>query len=148
MKPVDKVNRWLDKCVVDGDCLLWQGCTTPDGYPRISVDGNVNVRGHRYIYQILNPEEDIAGAIVRHACDTPLCIKPEHLSLGTVYDNMLDRDVRLRCSLAKTTPDNVRSMRALYSTGEFTQKELGNRFNLNYRTVSYIVNNKTWQWVQ
>jgi hypothetical protein len=38
------------------------------------------------------------GQVVRHSCDTPLCINPEHLILGTFLDNIQDKVDRGRCA--------------------------------------------------
>lgn len=140
------IYKYIDRCVKDGDCLLWPGALATDGYPRISYKGNCNVKLHRFVHKYANGE-DIDGVIVRHTCDTPRCINPDHLKSGTVYDNVLDRDVRLRNGTAKTNPDEVRKIRALYSTGEYTQTELGTLFNLDSRSISYIVLRHTWKWV-
>ena len=40
--------------------------------------------------------EDIKGKVVRHKCDEPKCVNPEHLELGTPKDNMDDRTKRDR----------------------------------------------------
>jgi hypothetical protein len=36
------------------------------------------------------------GLVVCHRCDTPLCINPDHLFLGTQKDNMADRAKKVR----------------------------------------------------
>lgn len=148
MELAEKVNKWIAAAERSGECLLWSGCLTPCGYPRINLDGNTNVRAHRVIYQLFNPEQDISGQVVRHSCDNPRCINVAHLEIGNMWDNCHDRDVRGRCGLAKTTPEEVVKIRELHNTGKFTQRELGEQFNLNYRTVSSIVKGRTWRWVQ
>lgn len=36
------------------------------------------------------------GFVVRHTCDNPKCLNPDHLIVGTVDDNVSDRVERLR----------------------------------------------------
>lgn len=43
-----------------------------------------------YVKHHLLTMEDIKGKVVRHTCDNPPCINPEHLVLGTHSDNMKD----------------------------------------------------------
>lgn len=37
------------------------------------------------------------GLVVMHSCDTPACIEPKHLKLGTVADNNRDMAQKGRC---------------------------------------------------
>ena len=46
--------------------------------------------GHRFIFQIFNPEESIKEKIICHKCDRPGCINPDHLFSGTSKDNTQD----------------------------------------------------------
>jgi len=39
----------------------------------------------------------------------------------------------------------VLQIRELHETNEYTQKQIGDKFGVDYRTVSYIVNKKTWK---
>lgn len=65
-----------------------------DGYPRISYKGKDWLLS-RYIYTLLHG--DIPnGMVIRHKCDNPTCINPEHLELGTVQDNIRDKMIRRR----------------------------------------------------
>jgi DNA invertase Pin-like site-specific DNA recombinase len=45
---------------------------------------------------------------------------------------------------SKLNETQVKEIRRLYATGLYTQKELGNKFNLSQTNIGYIVNNKYW----
>ena len=59
---------------------------------------------HRVVYCDANNihMQDIKGLVVRHTCDNPRCINPEHLLIGTSADNNKDRSERGRS--AKVVP--------------------------------------------
>ena len=48
-------------------------------------------------------------------------------------------------TFSKLTWDEVREIRKLYGSGEYTQKELGEMFDVHSSTINYIVLNKTWK---
>ena len=43
------------------------------------------------------------------------------------------------------TMEIANEIRNLYSTGNYIQKELAERFNINFRIISSIINNKQWK---
>lgn len=49
---------------------------------------------------------------------------------------------------AKITEDEVKQIRKLYSTGEYSQYKLAEMFNIGRAAVGLIVNNKTWRNVE
>src|SRR5438552_10251708 len=69
-------------------CWLWFKCCGTTGYGRIRVLGKT-MQAHRLSWEIYNekPPEDID---VLHKCDTPCCVNPNHLFLGTDSDNLRD----------------------------------------------------------
>ena len=54
---------------------------------------------HRRVYAESNGKDfaDIDGVLIRHTCDNPRCINPEHLIEGIPQDNMQDKVDQGRC---------------------------------------------------
>src|SRR5699024_9857312 len=51
-------------------------------------------------------------------------------------------------SQGRLTNEKVISMRNLYATGEYTQKEIGKIFGISRRHAGDIVNGKKWTWLK
>lgn len=81
-------SRLMDHAVVSGECLEYVGNNDHNGYGRIKCNGR-QLGAHRvaYVEFIGNIP---AGMVVMHSCDNPGCINPNHMSLGTVRDNVRD----------------------------------------------------------
>jgi hypothetical protein len=75
-------------------CWLWLGALNKQGYGSLK-DGRVRVMAHRYSYQ-LHKGPISEGSCIRHTCDTPWCVNPDHLLEGTWGDNNRDRARRGR----------------------------------------------------
>lgn len=121
------------------------------GYGRIRFGGTVT-SAHRAAYCRANGVglDDIKGLVVRHTCDNPRCINPEHLLLGNASDNMQDRE-RGRHSVAgegnpaaRLTRDDVDEIRRLASLG-VNQVTIAQRFSIRQGYVSKIVNKVVWK---
>lgn len=75
--------------LVQDGCWDWLGYKQPEGYGTFPHRGTHYA--HRVSYQLhVGPIPD--GLHVLHSCDNPPCSNPAHLFLGTVADNMHDRD--------------------------------------------------------
>ena len=96
--------RYIDRRG-DDDCWEWTGKSKVEGYGTIGLGGRQGkkVLAHRLSWTIHNgdiPEgEGYHGGVVMHKCDNRLCCNPNHLMLGSQYDNVRDmmdkrRDVR------------------------------------------------------
>ena len=69
-------------------CWLWERSTYPSGYGETGIT-NAPRRAHRASYAAFIGQIP-AGAVVCHKCDTPSCVNPDHLFLGSQFDNMAD----------------------------------------------------------
>lgn len=69
-------------------CMNWLGGTR-SGYGAFWLNGRT-VSAHRLAHIIFNGGEIPEGHVVRHACDRPLCVAPDHLEIGTQADNSRD----------------------------------------------------------
>ena len=90
----NELRRFESKYVVGESCWMWCAGVDKDGYGRFRL-GKQKARANRVAYELyVGPIQP--GMVVRHKCDTPRCVNPSHLELGTSADNTNDCVVRGR----------------------------------------------------
>lgn len=134
-------------------CWLWTGSVSAKGYGETSCYPNgVRIRlAHRVSYfkhYGVNP-----GSLhVLHKCDTPGCVNPDHLYLGTNDDNVQDKYDRdrnakgERCANSKLTVEAVREIRRRLANGE-NKHQLARDFGVRYQTIRAVEIGRTWSHV-
>lgn len=106
---------WMYGKKMESGCWLWQGCKDKQGYGQYGVHHKRH-QAHRYAYTLSNGAVP-HGMQVLHRCDTPACINPEHLFLGTNDDNMRDKALKGRAG-TRLNLDQVREIKAALATGK------------------------------
>lgn len=71
-------------------CWLWQGATFGSrNYGAFNWADKRPGYAHRFSYELhFGPIPD--GRVVMHTCDTPACVRPDHLRLGSQRQNIRD----------------------------------------------------------
>jgi hypothetical protein len=93
----DAHTRFWDLVEKTDGCWLWKGSTASYrlGYGSFHPDADTRVRAHRYSYE-LHYGRVPDGLYVLHRCDTPACVRPDHLWLGSKAENNSDRALKGR----------------------------------------------------
>lgn len=162
----EKVRRFWAKVAVSApsECWLWRG--RRDGtYPSVCWNGKYGkyMIAHRLAWELARGPIP-SGLCVLHRCDTPRCVNPNHLFLGTVAENNLDKLFKGRCAYgdrngARTHPEThprgerhgraklsagqVAEIRARVAAGE-TKAAMARCFGVGFSTVGSIVAGRTW----
>lgn len=152
--------RFWERVRKTDTCWLWTGRKNDQGYGMVRV-GKQRKYAHRYSWEIHNgpipASEGYHGTCVLHRCDTPACVRPEHLFLGTHAENMLDKKTKGRCNTgdrpvaalgeanhnAKLNVESVREIRRLHQAGE-SFSSLARRFMVSGPTIAKVVRGHTW----
>jgi hypothetical protein len=134
----------------ENGCWTWKGYKRPGGYGEAYFGVRPNrerILAHRLAYEVT--KGDPGALLVCHTCDEPSCVNPEHLFLGTIQDNMDDRNRKGRQARgerngpAKLTEDQVRAIRA----DPRMNTEIAKDYGVFETTVSTIKHRRTWKHV-
>lgn len=84
------------------DCWIWKGGRNDRGYGHIFVDYKVRMATH-VSWEFANGKDFPKGMCACHSCDTPACVNPNHLWVGTNGDNNRDCVAKGRNHYTKKT---------------------------------------------
>jgi len=137
------MERFLSKVnKIEGGCWQWTGNKDKENYGLFWYKTN-NRRAHRISY-ILHNGEIPEGLIIRHKCDNPSCVNPEHLESGTQKDNIKDMNDRgRRKGNIKLTNDQIIEIKRLLSLNT-QQREIAKQIGVSQGTVCQIKQGKRW----
>ena len=155
--PEHRVLSKINKINNGDDHWRWIGTIEKkNGYGVIGINGK-NLRAHRVVWSMYFgsiPE----GALVLHKCDTPWCVNPKHLYIGTPADNMHDKHNRKRDGFslhpekyqerrttAKLDWNKANTIRRLVLIDHISHRQIAATFAISTSMVKNIITNKSWK---
>lgn len=136
---------WKNVDKTEEGCWLWTGTTTSKGYGYLKI-GRKNMLAHRLSY-MWNTGPIPDGLFILHRCDTPACIRPDHLYVGDNSRNTRDFFERgPKGRRKKLTPEEVREIRR--GKGTMTQTKIAQVFGVTPQTIGRILSGKRWGWLE
>ncbi len=133
------------------ECWEWTAGKDANSYGRILVRSH-NLHAHRVAWRLtFGAIPD--GLCVCHHCDNPDCCNPYHLFLGSMADNMADRDAKGRQARgsrngnSKFTEEDIPAIRTLLKDGA-TQADIARMYGVGTPAISDISTGRRWGWLQ
>lgn len=123
-------------------CIQSKNSLNSSGYPVIWKDGK-----SQYEHRVITGAKP--GQVVRHTCDNPSCVNPDHLIVGTAKDNSQDmvnkrrQATGERCGNAKLTYSIVQLIRE--QKGKLSSRIVASIYKTSKTNVLDIWNNKIWR---
>jgi hypothetical protein len=138
-------------------CWNWEKSHNLDGYGTMTING----RGElvpRVCYEIVWGKIPL-GMQVLHDCDNPKCCNPDHLHLGTRFDNMRECYQRGRSNIkpvhfigsknptAKLKESDIPEIRKRLQNGE-TQQSIANIYRVSQTAIWNVSSKREWAHVK
>lgn len=150
------VHFWSQVEKTDG-CWLWHGSTltTSEGVVLPRCWPPTNKLGISSYAQRMSYELEYGAfpnhLCVCHHCDNHLCVRPDHLFLGTHRDNMNDMAIKQRAAsrehngASKLRTGDVLKIRHLWNSGFTNKSAISRQFGVSHTLVRFIVNRQYWR---
>ena len=142
----DEQRFWEKVNIGDPDeCWEWLAGKCK-GYGMFWVENrSSHIRANRMAWELIHgsiPD----GMQILHTCDNPGCVNPKHLWLGTHQDNMIDMFKKGRGNrhLAFNV-EQVKEIRNLYSSGNYSYREIGKIFGVGHSEIGQIIRREIWK---
>lgn len=158
-KPVSAEERFAIYAtpVPESGCWIWDGPSYASGYGRIKVDGKT-IRATHYSLAIVGRPVP-KGLQACHKCDTPACVNPAHLFIGTQADNEADKAAKGRQSRGDKHSKSIKTRAKGEANGNAVlsgekviairadirpQRAIAKDHGVSQATVSLIKKNAIW----
>lgn len=136
-----------------GQCWIWTGANDGSfGYGTFNRN-RVRYAAHRYALQLKIKRLLTESELACHHCDNPICVRPEHLFVGTHLVNINDAIQKRRRPLgekhhrSKLTVSQIEKMRELFASHNESLRSIAASFNVSIKHVWRIVTHRAWKHV-
>lgn len=134
--------------ITESGCQIWTASLNSRGYGHLRVNG-IMQRAHRLSFQ-LNKGAIPKDGIICHKCDTPSCINPDHLFMGSHADNMEDRNKKKRQAFGERNAASVLCeadvlcIKIRLKDGD-SHRAIAKDYSVSKSTITWISLGKTWR---
>jgi hypothetical protein len=141
--------RFFSKVEKTEGCWFWKSSTNQMGYGQFTI-GRKPLFAHRICWELTHGKKIPEGLFACHKCDTPICVNPDHIFLGTHQQNSQDMSNKKRSTwgekslLSKLNLENVRQIKRMLLEG-VDIKIICEKFQVVDKTIRNIRNKKTWK---
>ena len=135
--------EWLVTAILERteSCVIWPFAADCRGRGRVRRQP-----AHRMAYELLNGPIP-SGMHVLHRCDTPACVNPNHLFLGTHADNMRDMADKGRASRGEKSPQAKLTLEQVKAIREnnLSSRKIAPLYGISDRQIRSIRANQWWK---
>jgi hypothetical protein len=134
------MDRFWNKVNKTESCWIWTG-RKDSGYGRLTYKGK-KVKANRLVWFLTYGEWPDQSIHVLHKCDNRACVNPDHLFLGTNYDNVMDKVQKIE----QDSNSNLMmffEIKKLFESGE-PRKNIAKKFNIHEKYVYHVISGKSW----
>lgn len=129
---------------LDTPCWIWKMKPNSDGYAVMKYRQKA-YKVYRVMWERSTGQTIPAGMSALHRCDTPACVNPTHIRIGTQEENIADMMSKGRQRSSRGLTDTqVRTIKALVRGG-MRQSEVCRLLGVDSSTVSRIITGKLYR---
>ena len=133
-------------------CWLWQAYISPSGYGSFQFKQKP-IPAYRFAYMMTHGDI-FPGLCICHRCDVRACVNPQHLWVGTVWDNTHDAIEKQRmprkrgdqCPWSKVTAAQVEEIRHAAQQG-VPRRILAPQYGLSRSHLNALIRGVWWKHV-
>jgi len=143
-----RIGELMRNVVKTDFCWFWKGYVNDGSYGVTHIAGK-SALAHRAAWMLLRGPIP-TGMVVRHQCDNPRCVNPNHLLLGTIADNSRDAVERKRFpdrhgEANVTAKLKTEQIKAIRKDTKSTHEEIAKRYGVTANNIAAIRKGKTWR---
>lgn len=149
---ITRIAKYVTK-IPGTTCTGWAAYKDKDGYPNIQLPSIRTRRVLRILWKELYGEIP-EGMVVRHTCNNPSCLNPQHLVIGTKSENAIDAVYAGTLPRMYITPYQAKLIKGLLKaknpkvTVSYWAKVVAGVFKVSQDLVRAIARGKSWSHIQ